>query len=193
MGKGWKRNRVSVTKEGRCVASPFVDVPKHQASKAQQGQMPFPWPLKLGSPSFRRSAGPCDLLRCSLQPSPGLACSQASVAALETRRSSWLRYPALRAPVVTATREALTPDPARPRPSRCRDQHGEGQPGSAAAAARPVLGAPSRPGRAPRPLLCDSRPAPCPAGARAARPPPRATPPAGDPAPPGGRGREEPN
>lgn len=47
-------------------------------------------------------------------------------------------------PVVTATREALTPNPARPRPSRSPAQHGDGQPGSGAAAARPALGAAGR-------------------------------------------------
>lgn len=47
-------------------------------------------------------------------------------------------------PVVKATREALTPNPARPRPSRSPAQHGDGQPGSGAAAARWALGAAGR-------------------------------------------------
>lgn len=66
-------------------------------------------------------------------------------------------------PVVTATREALTPNPARPRPSRSPAQHGDGQPGSGAAAARRALGAAGRcPGLAwcrRRVSVCRPRPA----------------------------------
>lgn len=89
-----------------------------------------------------QSLGPRDLLSPEpfCQPLRGRKCSEPNTQPGFSNTKNPRRAPL----VSTVTGEVLTPDPcspARPRLSRRPDQHGEGQPGSAAAAARPVLGA----------------------------------------------------